>query len=323
MRLMAVTAVIVGSQAAFGLASRPALAWEAGGNTTTYGPSVTNCASPFNNQDLDAWIAFTGTDGQINLLEYPFNTSINSSGQDNIIAQYELGVYAVGAPTLTCSVQNLLVLGWRNSANRLEFAYLVNSGGTIVPSELTTWPETTDASPSLASTKDLDQSNYMVVAWAGTDSSHHINLAFVNSNLAEGAKFTTTDYTRANAGVGVGEQVQWPGSGLTWLVGFIAASGNPNIYVGFFPANGTTNLNSVRTTDSSAYAPGLYQNELLWKGYANNLIYQGVFNGSNNLNSSAPFTDTTFQTPALNDCATAYEGTDYHIYYNTEPFFGC
>lgn len=66
---------------------------------------------------------------------------------------------------------------------------------------MNTWNETTDASPGLAS----DGTVYikkLVVGWAGTDSSHHVNLSFANisTNSPLGSKFVTSDITRPGQG---------------------------------------------------------------------------------------------------------------------------
>jgi hypothetical protein len=306
------------------LAAAPAQAYYAGGNETRYSPAVVgDCRDPLDSSTSHNWLAFTGTDGQLNLLAYPYGLGYN--GGDNVVAQYYLGYHAVGAPALDCRSNHLMVMAWRNSANQIEVAYVVASNGTIALSQPVIWSETTDASPSLGnadpgSFPDAD----LILGWAGTDGAHHINLVYVGPGLGEGQHYVTTDYTRAGAGVSVdGEPPFTPYFGN--YIGFIASSGSPNIYIGFFTGGPQgNNLGSVRTTDTSPYAPSVYGQVVLWKGYTNNLIYEGSITlGSNNLHSSAPFSDTTLSAPSNSGCETAYEGTDYHIYYNNEPFFGC
>jgi hypothetical protein len=310
------------SMAAAMMTAAPAEAWSAGSNTSNYAPALVGCQDPLNSSVYYEWLAFTGTDGQLNLLDYRAQGD-NSSNADSIIAQYRLGDHAVGAPTLACTETNRLVMAWRNSANQIVLAYAVASGGSIVLSSPVTWSETSDATPSITGSHDANIPN-TVIGWAGTDSSHHINMAFVNSNLTEGAKYKTTDYTRSGASLGVGQLVINGPFGPGWYVTFLAASGTPYIFVGYFPPGGTTTLGSVRTTDYSAFTATISLTGLMWKGYTNNLIYQGTFNGTSNLGGSAPFTDTTLSSPADDDyCATAYLGTNNHIYYDTEPFFGC
>jgi hypothetical protein len=305
------------------LAAAPAQAYYAGGNQTQYSPAVVaDCPDPLSTSAYYDWLAFTGLDGQLNLLAYPYGQGYTSSPVDNVIAQYYLGYHAVGAPALDCRSNNLMVMAWRNSANHIEVAYVVASNGTIALSQPVVWPETTDASPSLGDGNPGTFPNQdLVLGWAGTDGAHHINLAYVGNGLQEGQHFVTGDYTRAGAGVSVGEP---PIPQYGNYIGFIASSGSTNIYIGFFPPGGTTNLRSVRTTDTSPFAPSVFDHWVLWKGNNSNLIYEGTFNGSNNLNSSPPFTsDTTLSTPSNFGCTTAYEGTDNHIYYNTAPYFGC
>jgi hypothetical protein len=95
--------------------------------------------------------------------------------------------------------------------------------------------------------------------------------------------------------------------------------------LGFLRVGGSNVLHSVPTSDYSPYTPAVSGTNVLWKGYTNNLIYRGTYNGTNNLRSSAPFSDTTLTSPAMDDdgCATAYLGTNSRIYYDTEPYFGC
>jgi hypothetical protein len=306
------------------LAAPAAQAWQAGNNASSYAPAITTCPDLINPSVTYHWLAFTGLDGQLNLIKYPEGAGDNTSGQDITAAQYYLGTHAAGAPALTCTIDNQLVMAWRDSSNHIvlsNFIWVVGHGIQLI--NKMTWPETTDASPAI--TGSLDQgAPSTVVAWAGTDPAHHINLAFVNSDLTEGGKFTTSDYTRPGAGVGVGRPANGP-DGLGYYVGFLASSGTPYIFMGFFPPDGSTVLNSVATTDYSPYVPAVSGTRVLWKGYTNNLIYQGTFNGTSNLGSSAPFSDTTPTSPAEDDygCATAYLGTNSRIYYDTEPYFGC
>jgi hypothetical protein len=323
--ILAMTALAVVSGAGLFTAAAPALAWSANGNTTNFEPALTNCVSPVDGNDYE-WIAFTGTDGQINLLTYDTAEGYSATPDYSIQQQYRTGYYAVGAPAIACvgRTTNPLHVAWRNSSNHIVVAQVVNGGnGKVVLANVNTWPETTDASPGLGSSGSV-YIGQLVVGWAGTDGSHHVNLqlANVSTDAQQGTKYTTSDITRAGQGVGVGQFNNGP-ENSGYYIAFLAASGTPNIFVGYFPGTGTFNLNAVRTTDSSDATPSISGTCLLWKGTGENWIHEGIFDGSDNLHSSRPTTDQTLGTPPVDNFGgtTAYTGTNHLIYYDTHAFY--
>jgi hypothetical protein len=323
--MLAMTALAVVSAAGLFTAAAPALAWAAGSNTSNTEPAMINCTNPVDGNDYE-WIAFTGTDGQINLMTYNASEGYRATTDNSIHQKYLTGYYAVGAPAVACvgGSTNPLRIAWRNSSNHVVLAQAAKgSNGQLVLTSVNTWPETTDASPGLGSSGAVHVGQ-LVVGWAGTDGSHHVNLQFANvsTDAQQGTKYTTSDITRPGQGVGVGQFNNGPELD-GYYIAFLAASGTPNIFVGYFPPTGDSNLNAVRTTDSSSATPSISGTSLLWKGNGNNYIYRGTFNGSSNLNSAALYTDQTLGTPPVDNfgCTTGYTGTNHLIYYDTHSYF--
>ena len=330
--------LVIATAAALGFLNMAtaANAYQAGSNTSSYSPTMTSCQA--GQSQAYEYIAFTGSDGQLHLLQYFAPESFISTSASTIIRQWTFTAQAVGAPSLTCVNEPFgqLYIVWRNPSNNMDVGTIAVSGSSASLSTKYALADATDASPSIAA----DAGSYLVVAWAGTDSSHHINVDRINLNTGAIAKVTTTDYTRAGAGV----SISWGGTPATrgdvFTIGFLASSGTPYIFLGQYDADtGISLLNSVRTSQYSTVAPavGTSGTELpgggfqptddgttlvFWKGDTNNNLYTGVWFGGDINSAASDYPDTTTATPAVDGCDTAYLGTNSNLYYDTEPFFG-
>lgn len=71
------------SAAGLFMAAPPAAAWAAGSNTSNTEPAMITCPSPVDGNYYE-WIAFTGTDGQINLMTYNTSEGYRATTDDSI-----------------------------------------------------------------------------------------------------------------------------------------------------------------------------------------------------------------------------------------------
>jgi hypothetical protein len=318
------------------LIAGPADAWVAGSNTSNSSPSLTSCMA--GTSQAYEYLAFTGTNGQINLLQYFAPESFSTSGGNTIIAQFDLGQNAVGAPSITCVNEpaGAMYIAWRTSSNGIDYGKIAFPNGKASLGGITSLGQTTDASPALTA----DAGAVLVVAWAGTDPMHHINVETITLGNGVTNRVVTTDFTRANASVGMSWNGEPFGSGDIMAVGFLASAGTPFIFLGQYDVDtGDNHLGSIATSQSSTAAPTLSETggvlpaggqkptqdgttEVIWKGFTNNRIYFGVW-GTAGLTEASTYPDTSTNAPAVDICETAYTGaTNRLIFYDTEPFFG-
>ncbi len=311
-------------------------AYVAGSNTSNYSPVMVSCQA--GQQQPYEYIAFTGTNGELNLLQYYAPESFHNTSADTVIHQWTFTAKAVGAPSLACvnEPHGQLYVAWRNPSNNIDVGNIAVSGTSASLSTKYALADTTDAAPAISA----DAGSYLAVAWAGTDSSHHINVDRISLFSGNILKVTTSDYTRSGAGVSIGWNGVPANQGDVFAVGFIASSGTPYIFLGQYDADtGSSALGSIRTSQYSPDAPALSETgselsgggfqpgydgttEVFWKGYTNNNLYAGVWIGSGIDSVGSQYPDTTTATPAADGCNTAYRGTDSKVYYDTEPFFG-
>jgi len=329
------------------VAANPAAAYVAGGNVDADGAvSITNCQE---GGGL-AWeyLAFTGTDGQINLLRYPVNEPTSPTLYDSVANQYYLHVYSPNAPSITCVNEPYggLYLLWTDYSGRLNLGVVVLLNGTAQLQDVTRLPETSDGPPAIAS----DDGHNIVLGWDGTDSQHHINIEDINLLTDRGTKYITTDYTVQGRGV----SLAWNGvpykSGDTMVVGFLSADTHPfsYIYLGKFSPEVPANfLSAVRTSQYTYFKPALSPTpgpvlavvngtgggeapgydgptEVLWDSYSTGRLIAGSWSGVGDISNARTgiSPDFTQGGGAVDMCKTAYPDANYRIVYDAYPFFG-
>ncbi|HEX6518872.1 MAG TPA: hypothetical protein VF070_02510 [Streptosporangiaceae bacterium] len=295
------------------------------GDTSPYAPAIAECTDPSVFQGTKmGYVVFTGGDSLIHVIVFSPGNSASWHG-------YTTSTHAASAVSITClnsgNSQRLLAT-WRTSNGSVDVGQLVaaNNHKGYGFLSVASPGATTGAAPAIAS----NNTGY-AVAWAGTDSQHHINV-WAGPNRGT---FITTDYTRSGAGVSM---IYTLGpSGAAYYLAWIAAVGTPHIYVGSFA--GTTSLGAVVTSDYSPQAPifdaanidlvNSNSNILLnWLGSTNKNFYIGAFDGTGNLGSSpykatgnaalAGYTDIGNSTP---DCHDAFIDTANKLH--IDEAFGC
>ncbi|MEZ0107992.1 hypothetical protein ABH920_001990 [Catenulispora sp. EB89] len=325
----------------------PAAAYVAGGNLDAQGAmAMTNCQE---GGGL-AWeyLAFIGTDGQVNLLRYPVNEPNSTSRADTVANQYYLHVYSPNSPAITCVNEPYggLYMLWTDYSGRLNLGVIVLLNGTAQLQDVTRLPETSDGPPAIAS----DDGHNIVLGWDGTDALHHINIEDINLLTNRGTKYITTDYTVQGRGV----SLAWNGipykSGDTMIVGFLSADTHPfsYIYLGQFTPEVPANfLSSVRTSQYSYFKPALSSpsgpvlavvngtgggvvpsyggpTEVLWDSYSTGRLIAGSWTGAGDISNvrTGISPDFTEGGGAVDMCKTAYPDANFHIVYDAYPFFG-
>lgn len=268
------------------------------GNTSYHAPSVVRgCGS------LGRAITFTGTDGQI-------NTDYIDSGRQDFWQEY-----TNFGPASAC-YQNDIWAAWTDTNGQVH----VSVGGflPLIPNE------TANDAPALTTCNGK-----LYLGWAGTDSSHHLNIMESPDSGSSARVVTFTDYTRSGGGISlscINGQI---------YVAWVAATGTPYFYVGHYqPGSFNSQLQGSGRigSDYASHAPsispsdaGLTELEFIWKGYTNSSIYIGDYyiTSSGNLWSggSVPHTATTIANPSDDYAATAYTGTDNVIYFDYAYFF--
>jgi hypothetical protein len=334
-------------------AAGPAFAYQAGQNQSAGNEALTDCRA----DGGLAWeyLAFTGYDGQLNLLRYPDSRPFDANPVSTIRLQAYLQQYSIGAPAITCVNEpfGALYIAWTTLSGRIDVGQIVFSHGLygIVRASIVgirQLPEATFGDPGLAS----DDGHNLVLTWSGTDTMHHINVDDINLQTGAVTKYVTTDYTFGGSTVSVAWNGEPARKGDDFTVAFLDANGapysgnRPYIFLGRFSPDAPSRfLGSYRTSQYSQFTPSLSPSpglltleingsgggripqpggptEVIWLGFYANQINVGYWSGRDMTGAHGlTLPDNVNDTPGADQCHTAHIDFTGHITYDDYPYF--
>jgi hypothetical protein len=330
-------------------AAGPVFAYEAGNNLSQGGTeSQADCRAQ--GGLAWEWMAFTGHDGQLNLLQYPDSLPYSAYPTNTVVSQSLLHQYTTGSAVITCVNEPFgdLYIAWNTLSGGIDVGRIAFLGYTAYITDIMQLPEATVARPGLSS----DDGHNLIVTWVGTDAMHHINVDDINLQTKSVTKYVTTDYTFSGSASAVAWNGLPAGKGDSFTVGFLDADGppfsgnRPYIFLGrFSPDAPSRHLNSYRTSQYSQFTPSLSPSpglltpvingsgggripqpggptEVFWMGFYAEQLYVGYWNGGNMYGAHGyNYPDDVNDSPGVDQCHTAYADANTHIMYDVYPYF--